>query len=155
MKATPILLCCLVVLIFSCKNAAEKKEVNAKQDPSTETDYKTPEEKTIPIKECYLYTSETDTISLNFEKVKNEVSGSLIYISSAKKVTRGRVVGKFKNDTLKASYFYEANETENTEESITFLKSSDTLTILDFTKNPVFDKGFAGASLVRTSCGVN
>jgi len=151
MKTRLLILGLSGILIVSCKN--NKEEDTTKNQSVVESQQ--PEDKEeIPVKMCYLYASENDTISLNIEKLEEDISGSLVYMLHEKDINRGEISGTMKGDTLFADYEY-MSEGKNSVRPVMFLKR-DNQFIEGFTSEDTsaytFNEDFA---LTRTNCGVN
>ncbi|MDN3593867.1 hypothetical protein [Zunongwangia endophytica] len=149
MKIRPIILGLSAIIISSCKNEETK---DAK--PSEVTVEEQVQEEEIPVMMCYMYTSETDTISLNIEKLDKSVTGSLVYMLQEKDVNRGRIDGEMKGDTLFAEYSF-MSEGKNSVRPIVFLQKGNQLiegTTTEDSTNYSFNESFP---LTRTNCGVN
>ncbi|WP_417886784.1 hypothetical protein [Zunongwangia sp.] len=153
MKIAVFINCCILLVITGCKKQEEKKQIAPVKTEQPEELYKATEKQSIPTKECYLYASVTDTISLNLEIINKSVSGSLVYMLKEKAVNRGQISGEIKGDTIFAEYVY-SNKDKETNRPIIFLKKEDQLIEVYPTKNSenfTLKKGFP---LSRTSCGV-
>ena len=140
------------ILMISCKNNENQE---AKKSESVVQSQQPEDEEEIPVKMCYLYASETDTISLNIEKLNKNVSGSLVYMLYEKDVNRGEISGIMKGDTLFADYEF-MSEGKNSVRPIMFLQKGNQL-IEGYASGQdttayKFNEDFA---LTRTNCGVN
>ncbi|WBL27169.1 hypothetical protein [Zunongwangia sp. HGR-M22] len=150
MKIRPIILGLCGILIFSCKN----NETKSAKPTETIVEEPIQAEEEIPVMMCYMYASETDTISLNIEKLDKSVTGSLVYMLQEKDVNRGRIDGEMKGDTLFAEYSF-MSEGKNSVRPIVFLQKDDQLiegTATEDSTSYSFNESFP---LTRTNCGVN
>ena len=141
------------ILIISCKNNENQDTKDSETLVEAQQQYEEEEEE-IPVMMCYLYASETDTISLNIEKLDKNISGSLIYMLKEKDINRGQISGTMKGDTLFAEYVF-MSEGKNSVRPVMFLQKDNQLIegyVTDDSTSYKFNEDFA---LTRTNCGVN
>ena len=141
------------ILIISCKNNENQDTKDSETLVEAQQQYEEEEEE-IPVMMCYLYASETDTISLNIEKLDKNISGSLIYMLKEKDINRGEISGEMKGDTLFADYEF-MSEGKTSVRQVMFLQKENQLVegyLTEDSKNYKFNEDFA---LTRTNCGVN
>ncbi len=140
------------VLLISCKNNENQKTEKTEdvvEEQSEEMD-------NIPVKQCYLYASEKDTISLNISKLDSNITGSLVYSLYEKDINRGEISGTMHGDTLFAEYSY-MSEGKTSAREVIFLQKGNLL-IEGFSSKDdnitayTFNEDFP---LKRTNCGVN
>ncbi|MFD2247257.1 hypothetical protein [Pontibacter ruber] len=75
---------------------------------------------------CYTSTSPKDTVLLHMRRQGNNVTGSLIYSIFEKDRNTGTITGKFRGDTLFATYTFMSEGTESVRD-LTFMKKGDEL----------------------------
>ncbi|MFC6861023.1 hypothetical protein [Zunongwangia atlantica] len=141
------------ILIISCKNNENQDTKDSETLVEAQQQYEEEEEE-IPVMMCYLYASETDTISLNIEKLDKNISGSLIYMLKEKDINRGEISGEMKGDTLFADYEF-MSEGKTSVRQVMFLQKENQLVegyLTEDSKSYKFNEDFA---LTRTNCGVN
>ena len=141
------------ILIISCKNNENQDTKDSETLVEAQQQYEEEEEE-IPVMMCYLYASETDTISLNIEKLDKNISGSLIYMLKEKDINRGEISGEMKGDTLFADYEF-MSEGKTSVRQVMFLQKENQLVegyLTEDSKSYKFNEEFA---LTRTNCGVN
>ncbi len=140
------------ILIISCKN--DKDQETKETETLVEAQQYEEEETKIPVKMCYLYASETDTISLNIQKLDENISGSLIYMLKEKDINRGQISGTMEGDTLFADYEF-ISEGKNSSRPIMFLQRDNQLLEGYLTEDSTSYKFNEDFALTRTNCGVN
>lgn len=113
------------ILIISCKNNENQDTKDSETLVEAQQQYEEEEEE-IPVMMCYLYASETDTISLNIEKLDKNISGSLIYMLKEKDINRGEISGEMKGDTLFADYEF-MSEGKTSVRQVMFLQKENQL----------------------------
>jgi hypothetical protein len=116
-----------------------------------------------PVKTCYLYAKNADTISLSLSMNANNVNGLLDYKLREKDENTGTISGTFIGDTLYADYAFQSEGTTSVRE-VVFLRSGGKLTeghgdmeekgVKMVFKNPK-QVGFGnpGLSLQKIDCG--
>ncbi len=106
---------CLLLggMIISCKT--DKKA----DQPEAQAEMK-------PVKECFQYTVNKDTVSLSIDMVDNKVTGLLMYNLYEKDKSQGTIVGEIKGDTLVADYTFNAEGVTSMSE-VVFLKRNNQL----------------------------
>ncbi len=140
------------ILIISCKN--NKDQETKETETLVEAQQYEEEENKIPVKMCYLYASETDTISLNIQKLDENISGSLIYMLKEKDINRGQISGTMEGDTLFADYEF-MSEGKNSVRPVMFLQKDNQLLEGYLTEDSTSYKFNEDFALTRTNCGVN
>ena len=111
-------------MLTACNNASDKKETDA-----TETNKSKPltKEKPKGLQEgCYVYNTNRSTISLQVTKLKDSVSGTLLYALAEKDKNTGRFVGTVTNNLLVANYTFESEGVESIRQ-VAFKIKHDTL----------------------------
>jgi hypothetical protein len=79
-----------------------------------------------PVKRCYQYIANNDTVYLSLEVANTTVSGSLSYRLYEKDKSQGTLVGEMKGDTILADYTFFAEGTTSVSEVI-FLQKNNQL----------------------------
>jgi hypothetical protein len=102
--------------VFAACNNEEGKTDQAGTDASTEQGK--------PRTECYLYTKNKDTISLQVTINDKSVSGELVYSFYEKDMNQGVIQGELRGDTLLAEYEFKSEGIVSVRE-VAFLKEGD------------------------------
>jgi hypothetical protein len=102
--------------LTACNNDTEKPGENASDNTSTEQNK--------PRTECYLYTKNKDSISLQVTINDKSVSGELVYSFHEKDMNQGVIQGELRGDTLLAEYEFKSEGIVSTRE-VSFLKKGD------------------------------
>lgn len=111
MRKASVILTCFLAFILACSGKKEN------QSPGVEGK---------PVKQCYQYIADNDTVSLSIVVAGNIVSGSLLYALYEKDKSQGALVGELKGDTLIADYTFFAEGTTSVSE-VVFLKKNNQL----------------------------
>lgn len=114
MKQTLILISCfsLAVLMSACNSENKNDQQTAPAEMK-------------PVKECFQYVANKDTVSLSLDIVDSKVTGLLMYNLYEKDKSQGTIVGEVKGDTLIADYTFYAEGTTSMSE-VVFLKRNNT-----------------------------
>ena len=151
MKIRLLALSLSVFLVFACKNN-DHKEAKETESVVVSRDSETQDE--IPVKQCYLYASDQDTISLNISKLDSIVTGSLIYSYFEKDINRGQISGMMHGDTLVADYIFESEGTTS-QRKVIFVQEENKLVEAFTASDSTGLKLNEDFALTRTNCGVN
>jgi len=95
MKTFNILI--LAVLLASCNTQVKETETNSSA---------TVDKKNSSGANCYLYTSPTDTVSLNITHLEDSITGSLVYNFKEKDKNTGTIAGRMNGNILIAEYTF-------------------------------------------------
>ena len=109
------------LLMSACKD--DKRPVDVEPDVETKILNQTPAK---PVKMCFLYAVDKDSISFNIEKIDEHVRGDLNFNFYQLDGSWGTFEGLMNGDTLRGIYDFEAEGTKSKRELI-FLKKGDTL----------------------------
>lgn len=108
-------------LIMSCHNQTENSNINATIQQAGDT------AKVISIsngKHCFAYTENNDSVFLFLIIQKNSAKGKLIYHLNEKDKNTGTINGRFRGDTLFASYSF-LSEGQQSVRQVIFLKKGN------------------------------
>ena len=109
-----ILIPIVTIFIFSsCNNSP--KQPDKKEESITK----------IQAKNCYIFTSEKDSVFMDINVEGNLVNGNLVYKLFQKDLNKGTIQGSMKGDTLIATYKFISEGTESVRE-VAFLKKGNT-----------------------------
>lgn len=93
---------------------------------TTEKRSEQPEAEAKPVKQCFEYIANKDTVTISLGLTETKVAGSLSYKLYEKDKSRGTIVGEMKGDTLIADYTFFAEGVTSVSE-VVFLKRNNQL----------------------------
>lgn len=124
MKPTILILACFTVIAASCTNENTKKVTGDSSARVIAVDTTFTSANPKKSSNCYVYTKNRDTASLQLNIDGEELTGELNYKLFEKDNNKGKIAGELKGDTIIAEYTFDSEGMRSVRE-VVFVQKAD------------------------------